>query len=289
MPKEFLFFDSTYSTKIYDAGVGKSNLLFYHPFNITHSLKAPIRNIKQISLKSVEMPLLYIPIRINNFSNRFSFTFSYEAFNNINISVNVSPAFHTISTLLENINSNLVFKLAPYPGVSVVLSANDPFYPGAPENAKICRIVYNCTSFELDVTPMNDILGFTNRRSTIQSPFDSTAPINFNAIDTCAYIQILNLPVSNINLNQNVSSPFSFKIPFNSSYTYGSTLYFNDSNEQQSITINNPNFLLDKLDIKVVDRLGYQLPGIHNWTATFIIEYDEDVTKNQIPFLNIYD
>ena len=288
MSKELLFFDSTYSTKIYDPIVGSTDANYYHPFNITHTFKSPLKNVKRITLKSVEMPLFYGMIRKNNDSGTISFTFTYNTFVNVTISATISPNLHTVSSLITAINNQIsgVLNANLYTGVSVVLSTVN-FFSNATSNL-MCSITHNCSSFTLNDTPLLNILGFVTKRTSLSSPLQSTAPINLNAIDNCIYIQVLNIPVSNINMMQTVSSPFSFKIPFNNNFSNGSTLFFNDSTEQQSLYIQNPLYLLDKLDIKVVDRLGYQMTGYYNWTATFQFEYDEDDNNiNQIEYLNI--
>ena len=86
-----------------------------------------------------------------------------------------------------------------------------------------------------------------------------------------------NIPNNNIN-----SKYLGFKLPIIN--IINNTLYYSDSTEHQSITLNDINFTLDKLNILVLDRLGCQLTGFYNFTMSLIIEYDD---QQKTEFLNL--
>ena len=97
------------------------------------------------------------------------------------------------------------------------------------------------------------------------------------------YMKITNLPIS----NNNIFLPYTFKIPIPSSWTYSQTLFYTDTYELQSINFYSDSSPLDKLDIKIVDRYGYDLPGYLNWTCTLLIDYNTENNNNIPKFLNI--
>ena len=98
-------------------------------------------------------------------------------------------------------------------------------------------------------------------------------------IDNIIYITFPNLPNSNINSKFN-----GFKLPITNKTN--DIIYYNDSTEHQSISLNNSNFTLDKLNILVLDRLGCQLTGYQNFTMSLIIEYDEEQQQQFLNFNN---
>jgi hypothetical protein len=272
MPKELYMLDSINAKKIYDNFTGPLDLNYYHSFNCYFAFTA-IKNVKRITLKSVEMPLTLLTVRFQNSSTNIKFIFSYGAFNNISISVNLSPTtYTTIASLLTDINTQITAALTTYSGVSIVFSSVSS------NIVNLCSITYNCISFTLLDTPLsNYILGFTNKYTSIESPLQSTAPINLYGIDNIIYITFPNIPNNNIN-----SKYLGFKLPIIN--IINNTLYYSDSTEHQSIILNDSNFTLDKLNILVLDRLGRQLTGFYNFTMSLIIEYENETTQEE--FLN---
>jgi hypothetical protein len=85
-------------------------------------------------------------------------------------------------------------------------------------------------------------------------------------------------------MNNNSIDGYTFKVPLNN--IVNGTVYFNDTLDHQTLFFNNTNFVLNKFDIVVVDRLGGELTGYYNWTFSLIIDYAENNNNNQ-QFLNI--
>jgi len=278
MSKDTYFFDTINAVKNYDAVIGGISSMPYHPYNLYFPLKYPLKNVKRITLKSVEMPLNLYTLRAENGSTKFSFTFSYNTYNNVYISFYIAAATYTISSLINRINSDISGYVSSYSGVSIVLSTLPTFI------GTLCQITHNCTSLTLDNIPLtNYILGYNNNFTVKNGNYlISTSPINLYGIDTCMYITFPNLP--NTNNNNNFTG---FKLQL--SNIYNSILTINDYVEHQTLYFNNTPFILDKLNVLVVDRLGFPIIGYNNWTMSLIIEYDEHKENHQketIQFLN---
>ena len=272
MPKELFFFDTVNATKSYDSALGGTNGIYYHPYNVYFPFKTPIRNVKRITLKSVEMPLNLYTIRIENGTNKIGLTFTYSTFTNIYKSFTVSPGIYTVATLISTINSTLTSVLgATYAGLSITFTQFVSTY-----NTTICSINHNCTTLTIDDTPLsNYILGYTNRFTSQSSfPLGGNSPININS-DTCLYLQLPNLPNTNNN-----NTFIGFKLPTNNTAN-NSTLFYNDSEEHQSIVFNSTSFVIDKINVLVTDRFNAPLTGFFHWTFSLIIEYDDNNKKQE--------
>ena len=109
----------------------------------------------------------------------------------------------------------------------------------------------------------------------------AVSPINLYAGDPCLYMNITNLPM----MNNNIPSYYTFKIPLDGKSISNNILYYNDPFENQTIYFNDSNFVLDKINVNICDRYGYQLLGYYNWSFTLIIDYNED--NKTVEFLNL--
>ena len=277
MPKEIHYYDTTNAIRNYDKDRIDNP---YHSFNVTIPLKFPLINLKSISLKNVELPVKLPPIRQSNSTLNFKIKFSYSTFTNISITISLSSLFYSIATLIQEINTKITAVTTSYSGLSIVFSA---FAGNAESIGSICKITHNCSALEIEDTPLtNYILGYTTifTAGALAGVFNAESPINLNAIDTCVYIKLTNLPV----MNNNSPNGYTFKIPLNN--VINGTVYFSDASEHQTIYFNNTNFVLNKLDVVVVDRLGFNLSGFNHWTFSLIIDYAE-INNNTPQFLNI--
>ena len=261
--QEIYFLDTIKATKNYDSIIGFIDLNYYHSYNISFSLRYPLKDLRSIALKSVEMPISLPTIRFNNSTEKVGFTFSYSTYTNIYISYNIPPGTYTNESIITAMNTYIGNRLNPYPGVSILFTS-DPLTA----YGNICSIIHNCSSLTLDDTPLtNYILGFTNIWKQVSSiNLNGSAPINVKGIDTCIYVHITNIPM----MNNNNSQSFTYKLSLSS---LTGTLIFNDSAEHQKIFFNDNAFVLDRLNIVVYDRLGFPLTGYHNWTMTLLIDY----------------
>ena len=85
-------------------------------------------------------------------------------------------------------------------------------------------------------------------------------------------------------MNNNNIDGYTFKVPLNN--IVNGTVYFNDTLDHQTVYFNKSNFVLNKFDIVVVDRLGAKLTGYYNWTFSLIIDCAKN-NNNEQQFLNI--
>ena len=169
MLKQLLHLDSIDGNHNYD-----TILRTYHCYNTNILINKPIANIKEISLKSIEMPLFFNNIRTTNNSNFFSFKFSYGVYDNISINISIPELnYITINSLLTALNSSIVSALSSYSGVSVDLTLTNDYY---------ITITHNCSSLTLNKNILtNYILGFntgTYNTSTITTT-------NFYCLNKC--------------------------------------------------------------------------------------------------------
>ena len=266
MPKEIHFYDTTNAIINYDKDRIDSNP--YHFFNITIPLRSPLVNLKSISLKNVEMPIKLTTVRQSNLTTSFKIKFSYNTFINTFITISLSPQFYSITTLIQEINTKVTAVTTSFSGLSIVFSTQI----GSQNSGSICVITHNCSALEIEDTPFtNYILGYVaiNSAGSLAGILMGQSAINLNAIDTCVYLKFLNLPV----MNNNNPNGYTFKVPVNN--ISNGTVFFNDTTEHQKIYFNNTNFVLNKLDVIVVDRLGFNLYGFNHWTFSLIIDYAE--------------
>ena len=280
MPKELYLLDTVNCVRNYDPFMDNYLTHPYHSFNVLFPLKSPLRNLKSISLKSVEMPFTLFTTRSMNNSYKIDITFTYGSFDNVKLPIVLAEKqFADIAALLTLINSQITAQLASYTGVSISFQTMKTLY-----NNDVCKIAHNCVSLAIENNPLTfDILGYTNRFSASNSvALISNSPMNINAIDTCLYMNISNLPIMNNNIQKNST----FKIPLSTYDISNNILYYKDNYENQAIYFNNSNFTLDKINIVVYDRYGTQLIGYNNWSLTLLIEYEDD-NNNQIEYLNI--
>ena len=81
--QEIYFLDTIKATKNYDSIIGAIDLNYYHSYNISFPLRYPLKDLKSIALKSVEMPISLPTIRFNNSTEKVGFTFSYSTYTRI--------------------------------------------------------------------------------------------------------------------------------------------------------------------------------------------------------------
>ena len=148
MIKTLLHFDSIDGIQNYD-----TILKSYHSYNTNILINKPISNIREISLKSLEMPLFFNNIRNSNSSTLFSITFNYLTYENISLGITIlEDTLFTISTLLHFLNNTISNELNAYEGLSIVVSVYSGWF---------LQIEQNCTSLTLKkCLSINNILGF---------------------------------------------------------------------------------------------------------------------------------
>jgi hypothetical protein len=261
MLKQLLHLDSIDGIQNYD-----TILKSYHCYNTNILINKPISNIKEISLKSIEMPLFFNNIRTSNNSNIFSFNFSCSSlgFNNISIGCTIPELNYTsINSLLAALNNSVSTALSSYTGVSLFFNSDTTYY---------ITITHNCSSLTLNKNILtNNILGF-NSKTYNTSTITTT---NFYCLNIDNYI---NLYITNLNSGSDTNANgrlLTFKIIL--PQTNGNILFLGESNTFiQTISITDPYFVLNSLNIMILDRFGYPINGGNaNFSFTLGINYDK--------------
>ena len=258
MIKTLLHFDSIDGIQNYD-----TILKSYHCYNTNILINKPISNIKEISLKSLEMPLFFHNIRNSNNSTLFSFKFNYGSYENISLGITISENnYISINSLLYAINSAISSALVSYSGLSIVLSVVNTYY---------IQIDHNCKTLILTKCILiNYILGFNNNLNST-SPIISSNFYNLN-IDNYLTMYITNLSgADSTNVNGRL---LSFKVPLNA--VNGQVLYYGESNTFiQTISITDPKFVLTSMNIMILDRFGFPINGGNaHYSFTLGVNFD---------------
>ena len=218
-------------------------------YNTLFRLFNPLRNIKNIYLKSLEMPITFDNIRSDNTSN----VISLKVNNNV-INASLSTKNYTnINTLLSDINAALVASNITFTIVDGIVSINFPIIA----TIKIENSVL-----------MNYVLGFP-KDATYTSTNKVTATNNYN-LNYDNYLSLyLDIPSSN---NASSNKKISFKIPLNA---LGNMVFYlgDNSTFSQSIKMSDPNFVLAQFQITVYDRFGYTISQCLDYTFTLGIDY----------------
>ena len=261
MNTKILNFDSCFSTYLNDSN--NTTGIITSPYYAQFSLAHPIRYIKRIALLSVEIPLLFNNIRNN--SNIYT-SLNYLSFNYVYSSVtytysaNITENYYNgISSLITVINSIIATDATLIArSIQVVFSVNALNKIVITTNTS--RLTMNNGPISASYNPraaypfMNAILGFNAGLESTTTGI-LTAPNRFNLnIDNYINMQILNF-----GSNQNINNiPCSFKIPLNAT---NGTIYYNFSNSTYDQYIDNTdqNLILDKLNVKLVDRFNSNL------------------------------
>lgn len=218
-------------------------------YNTTFRLFNPLRNIKNIYLKSLEMPVVFDNIRSDNTSNSITLTVNNAVFN---VTLE-TKSYNNINTLLSDINTKLVASNITFTILNGIVSINIP-------------IISNVT---IDNSVLiNNVLGFPKN-----TPYTSTNKITAISKYNLNYDNYLSLYVD-IPSSNNASSNklISFKIPLNA--LENMVFYLGDNSTfSQSIKISDPNYVLSQFRITVYDRFGYNISQCLDYTFTLGIEY----------------
>jgi hypothetical protein len=218
-------------------------------YNTSFKLFNPLRNIRNIYLKSLEMPVVFDNIRNDNTSNLLTLKV-----NNSTISIKLETHNYTnINTLLNDINTLLASSNITFTILNGVVSINLPI---------IADVVIENSVL------INTVLGFPK-----DTPYTSTnkiTAVNKYTLNYDNYLSLyLDIPSSN---NASSNRMISFKIPLNA---LGNMVFYlgDNSTFSQSIKISDTNYVLTQFKITVYDRFGYTISQCLDYTFTLGIEY----------------
>ena len=257
--KQLLHFDSINATQITDTALNSST-----PFKCYWTLKNPIKKIKSLSLKSVELPILFYNVRSSNSTNTFTFTFTYSSWTNQAVTVTITESNYTITTLLSALNTAISTAITSYSGLTLTISNNS--------TTNKLYFTTNASSMSFNSSQLiTNMLGFTSGSQTISaSSIYSSGVYNVN-LDNYLNMYFYNIPNESTNVNGFNST---FKVPCNA--TFQQVLYVNEnSNFKQLISLKDDYFVLNALYVQIYDRFGYSLnPNNGNYSFTLEITYD---------------
>ena len=267
--KQLLHVDSIDGIQNYDP-----ILKIYHCYNTNILINKPISNIKEISLKSLEMPLFFNNIRTANNSNTIHLVVWYYdpivgyASVSYPIIVTLTEAiYNNINALLSAINTKINTNIATYDGLTASFSVSNNNYITLTTNAYKIQIFQSIL--------INNILGFNTgiyNSSIIQST-------NFYSLNVDNYI---NMYITNLNSGSDTNANgrlLTFKIQLNA--VNGQILYLGESNSfTQTISITDPYYVLNSLNIMILDRFGFPINGGNAYFSfTLGITYDKPIEQ----------
>lgn len=221
------------------------------PFNCTLPLGTPVSgNIKRVTLKSVELPVGYYPIRSPY--NTFSFVR-----NSTTYTATVTEGNYTISTLLTALTTALnALSAGTTWGLSYSSTTNK-----VTATTTATAVVSVSSTWDLALA-----LGFTSGESGASFTATNTYNLNF---DLYLSLVIDNLPSSNLS-----NPPQTFKIPVN--VGYGSVFYLGESSTfNQTVYCQGSASHLPNLRIRVLDRWGNN-PSNNGLHFSFLLEIETE-------------
>ena len=241
---EFLHFDTT----------GSWNTTFQqlfnhnndHPFSLTFNLPTQINRVKKIYLKSIELPVGFTNIRVENNSNTLTISV-----NGVICTIFITSQNYTITTLINAINTAII-------NSNIFVDTNSIYLPTFSIIGQRIAITAISSIFANIIFPVNTtlssvILGFP---FNYQIPLTNqiTSPSNYNiAYDT--YL-VMHFPYINHKSGSINNHQLSFKLPYNGS---SNALFYSAENTQfsQYIECSEENCVLGNLKFVIYDKLGY--------------------------------
>ena len=176
------------------------------------------------------------------------FTFTYSTYTNISISCVIkNQSYIDIATLLSTINTAVATAISSYIGLTFTLSLSSS------------NVILNTNAISLSFSSgilLNNMLGLSSTDVLSSNQISFSNNYNLNP-DSFISLYISNLPISS---NHASGRNNTFKIPLNA--TSGHIVFFHSSSGFiQPRTINDDNFVLEKLNIIMYDRWGYPING----------------------------
>jgi hypothetical protein len=240
------------------------------PFKCSFNLKRPLKKIKSISLKSVEMPILFPNIRSSNTSYAMTIYFVYTPYASSFtvkplVSANASMSsvtdinYTSITTLLNDLNTYTASVITAFGGLTMSFSVDAANRIIITTNAQSVNIPYSILS--------NNILGFPIGTQTITSGKIVSTNFYNLSYDNYLTMHIYNLPLESNNVNGNSST---FQIPLD--VTYQQVLYYDENNKyKQIIPFTDDAFVLNAIYVQIYDRFGYTI-NPYNGNFSFTLE-----------------
>lgn len=242
----FLNFDTIYS-----------NYTSTNPYDTNFKFSVPIRNVKKIYLKSIEIPIGFNNVRSSNGLSSFSFTL-----NGTSYSITLTDkVYSSMATLLTDINT-AISALGISNTITLSISSSNP--------NKISITLSTSATLVILTTGLSQYILGINNQSVTGTILNATNNFLLN-VDNYINIYFSNIPSTSHNNYGGVIS--SYKIPLNCT---SNVVYYNAENQSfsQYIEITDSNYVLTNLNVKLLDRWGNIIPsqGL-DYSFTLGIEY----------------
>lgn len=251
MSKFLLHFDTANSN--YDASTND-------PMNTNFTITNPKRQIRSISLKSLELPISFTNIRSGSMS-QFGIVISGTTYS---ITLN-NKVYTSVSALLTDINNAFSGLTLPNSGVLTLSNVG---------NFLLCTLACSApTIFSIVSTQMSYyVLGLKNTGTLITSGNNTSILGNNNIllnVDNYIIMYFPSIPTSTMTSTN--GSLCHFKIPLNA--TNGVVFYEGDNATfKQSVEITDSNYIFLNLKVQFFDRFGNSL--INGLDYSFTLEID---------------
>ena len=280
MPSSVLHFDTVNSTYVKNTTTTMSTTND-HPFNTVFKLQNPIRNVSRISLKSVEIPVLFPNIRTGS-TDTFQFIYSRYANNSDSSSITsktytitLSETNYTsIATLVADINTAIIATGIPY-----VYNAGYTAVYLTVETSGLIKIWSWGNEFKLVQTNLTkNILGIHTGDGTGYPNFYHATSFDPGYIEILGKSNLnpdnyVNMIINNTGTSSTNAStiPCSFKIPLNATngyvYFWGENASFTQWIEPAQGTI------LSNFTVQIKDRFNNEInPYLGDYSFTLRID-----------------
>jgi hypothetical protein len=224
--------------------------------------------VKSISLKSVELPILFSNLRVENNSYQMTFSFTYSTYTVVSARIVIGAKnFTSAADLIAAINSAFTSYTVSYGALSIQFALDSNF--------PRINLITNATTLTIFNSSMlfNTIMGFnaTNQVSFTAGTYYATSYYNLSP-DNYLIMQIMNVNTPYVNATGMVGT---FKIPING--VQGSVIYFAENGGfKQEIENKDTHMVFDKLTIRITDRWGVPIdPKGGDFSFTLGFTYDK--------------
>jgi hypothetical protein len=236
---QYLHFDSLNATYSSD------------PFQSTFQLNHPIKNLKNIYLNTIELPIGFNNIRSDNYTNILTLTIGTTTKTLTLTSAN----YTSCTTLCSDLTSGFAS-----------LFSNAPTFSVSGNQVKIT--VTTSAIISITQTTLSKILGFSGSQTTTTSSTSLTATNFYNlAYDSYIGMVFTNLPVYNQQNN------FNFRIQLDG--TEGQLVYSNSNTIMtQSCNLASKDFIISYMTVKFFDRFGFQILSNNGLDFSFSLVFE---------------
>ena len=230
-------------------------------YDCTFTLSNPLRNVKNIYLKSIEMPISFNNIRASNSTNVFVITIHGNGFTTRRPVLINEFNCTTITSLLTAINEQLSIVLP-----SVSFHSVDKYV-----YLKLTDLPNNTVVNFLPSKLLSVILGFTQLSYTVTNEIKADNSYLL-AYDNYLSLYLQDIPVKSTGYSNQL---ISYKIPLNA--VNGIVYYLQELNSfSQCVEITDKNYILNRLRVVVYDRFGLPITNGLDYSFSLAVNYHEE-------------